>query len=188
MVLEYPDDPACAQLDRQYMLGDSILVAPVFSPEGTVEYYLPEGLWTSLIDGRAIRGGRWIREKHGYMSLPLLAREGAMIASGACEDRPDYDYPQDALVTIYSPPDGWTSSICVPLMDGEPGLSLEARRVGDRIFLEAGGSEKPWRLAVSGLEIGGAAGMRLSSEGDRALLVPEKAAGSYEIALGRSRP
>ncbi|WP_419761794.1 hypothetical protein [Algibacter miyuki] len=28
-VLEYPDDPACDYLDRQYMLGDSVLVAPV---------------------------------------------------------------------------------------------------------------------------------------------------------------
>ncbi|MFK9882575.1 TIM-barrel domain-containing protein, partial [Klebsiella pneumoniae] len=31
MMLEFPDDPACDYLDRQYMLGDSVLVAPVFS-------------------------------------------------------------------------------------------------------------------------------------------------------------
>ena len=43
MLLEFPDDPACAYLDRQYMLGDDLLVAPVFSPDGAVEYYLPDG-------------------------------------------------------------------------------------------------------------------------------------------------
>src|SRR5574344_348159 len=44
MLLEFPDDPGCRTLDRQYMLGDSLLVAPVFSPDGLVEYYLPEGI------------------------------------------------------------------------------------------------------------------------------------------------
>jgi alpha-D-xyloside xylohydrolase len=32
MVLEFPDDPGCAHLERQYMLGGDLLVAPVFSP------------------------------------------------------------------------------------------------------------------------------------------------------------
>ena len=30
MVLEYQDDDACIYLDKQYMLGESILVAPIF--------------------------------------------------------------------------------------------------------------------------------------------------------------
>lgn len=39
MVLEFPDDPTAAVLDRQYMLGEDLLVAPVFTDDGTVEYY-----------------------------------------------------------------------------------------------------------------------------------------------------
>ncbi len=36
-------------LDRQYMLGDAVMVAPVFSEAGDVEFYLPpEGRWTHL--------------------------------------------------------------------------------------------------------------------------------------------
>lgn len=31
MVLEYQDDIACTNLDRQYMFGDSLLVAPIFN-------------------------------------------------------------------------------------------------------------------------------------------------------------
>jgi alpha-D-xyloside xylohydrolase len=50
MLLEFPDDPVCALLDRQYMLGPDILVAPVFSSDNTVEYYLPGGKWAHLID------------------------------------------------------------------------------------------------------------------------------------------
>src|SRR3954449_860160 len=39
MVLEFPDDPGCAHLERQYMLGSDLLVAPVFNDEGEVSYY-----------------------------------------------------------------------------------------------------------------------------------------------------
>jgi alpha-D-xyloside xylohydrolase len=54
MLLEFPDDPACETLDRQYMLGDSLLVAPVFSHDNRVDYYVPEGRWTSLLSGQAV--------------------------------------------------------------------------------------------------------------------------------------
>lgn len=43
MMLEFQDDLACNYLDKQYMLGDSILVAPIFNEEGEANYYLPEG-------------------------------------------------------------------------------------------------------------------------------------------------
>jgi alpha-D-xyloside xylohydrolase len=41
MMLEFPGDRGCDYLDRQYMLGDSLLVAPVFTYDGMVDYYLP---------------------------------------------------------------------------------------------------------------------------------------------------
>ena len=77
MVLEFPDDRTCHAIDTQYMLGDSLLVAPVFSPDGEVEVYLPEGRWTSVFDGSVETGGRWLRQQHGFMTLPLYVREGA---------------------------------------------------------------------------------------------------------------
>lgn len=38
MFVEFPDDPACRTLDRQYMFGPSMLVAPVFTFSGEVSY------------------------------------------------------------------------------------------------------------------------------------------------------
>lgn len=38
MFVEFPDDPACRTLDRQYMFGPSMLVAPVFTCSGEVSY------------------------------------------------------------------------------------------------------------------------------------------------------
>nr|WP_111570641.1 TIM-barrel domain-containing protein [Halanaerobium saccharolyticum] len=54
MLLEFQDDPGCDYLDRQFMLGDSLMVAPVFNEDGKVKYYLPEGCWTIFLSGEVI--------------------------------------------------------------------------------------------------------------------------------------
>jgi len=82
MLLEFPGDPACDYLDRQYMLGESLLVAPVFSNDGTVAYYLPTGRWTHLITGEVVEGPGWMRETHTAMSLPLMVRPNSIIPVG----------------------------------------------------------------------------------------------------------
>ncbi len=64
MFLEFPDDPTTQWLDRQYMLGPSLLVAPVFVPvEEESIYYIPKGRWTYYWDQtRTILGPLWVRE------------------------------------------------------------------------------------------------------------------------------
>lgn len=76
MVIEFQNDPVCAFLDRQYMLGDKMLVAPVFDPEGWVEFYLPEGTWVSVdgSDKRVVTSGKFFREKRGYLEMPIYIR------------------------------------------------------------------------------------------------------------------
>jgi alpha-D-xyloside xylohydrolase len=83
MMMEFPEDPTCLYLDRQYMLGESILVAPIFNSEGVADFYLPEGKWTSLITGESVVGGSWRSEKHGYTSLPLYILESTLTQNGA---------------------------------------------------------------------------------------------------------
>jgi alpha-D-xyloside xylohydrolase len=76
MHMEFPDDPACAYLDQQYMLGSRILVSPVFSEDGRQRFYLPEGNWVHLISREPAQGGRWMEGRYDYFSLPLYVREG----------------------------------------------------------------------------------------------------------------
>ncbi|MFC9919949.1 alpha-xylosidase [Agromyces binzhouensis] len=79
MQLAFPGDPAVAHLDRQYLLGPDLLVAPVFSASGEVEYYLPEGAWTNWFTREVVEGGGWRRERHGFDTVPLWIRGGAAI-------------------------------------------------------------------------------------------------------------
>ena len=76
MHLEFPEDPACRYLDQQYMLGDRLLVSPVFSPSGHQQFYLPKGKWVHLLDKTAEEGGCWKEGTYDYFSLPLYVREG----------------------------------------------------------------------------------------------------------------
>lgn len=117
MALEFPDDPATAYLDRQYMLGPDLVVAPVFSADGEVDLYLPEGTWTHLLTGERVAGGRWRRERHDVLSLPLYVRPGAVLPWGAREDRPDYDYLDGLTLRVFAGGEG-TVTVTVTTPDG----------------------------------------------------------------------
>ncbi|MBS1704815.1 MAG: alpha-xylosidase [Armatimonadetes bacterium] len=102
MHLEFPHDPTCDVVDRQYMLGDSLLVAPVFTESGEVTFYVPEGRWTSLIDRSVVEGPRWVKQTHGPLSLPLLVRPNSIIPMGQDTDC-NYD-PRDTVTVEWFEP------------------------------------------------------------------------------------
>ena len=119
MMLEFPDDPACDTLDRQYMMGESLLVAPVFHADSHVDYYLPDGQWTSLLDGRKVQGGHWQKETHDFLSLPLMVRPGTVLPMGKHDDRPDYDYTDGLELHVYQLAEGQTVTVKIPDLKGQ---------------------------------------------------------------------
>jgi alpha-D-xyloside xylohydrolase len=78
LLLAFPEDPTAWFLDQQYMLGPDLMVAPVFTASGEVTFYLPAGQWRNYFTNEVIEGGRWITETHGFNTLPLYARKGAL--------------------------------------------------------------------------------------------------------------
>ena len=151
MVLEFPDDPTCLYLDRQYMLGERLLVAPIFSETGEVLYYVPEGRWTNLITGETVIGGKWRREKHDYFSLPLLVRPNSLIAIGANRQRPDFDYADNVTFHLFELEDGGTARAVVHDLQGNPTLAVTASRSGSVIEIAAEGAVKPWHVVLRGI-------------------------------------
>ncbi len=102
MVLEFTDDICCEELDRQYMLGDSLLVAPIFSDDGSVDYYLPAGEWTHFLSGEVKQGGGWMNDVYDYFSLPLFVRENSIIPIGNNYQTPEYDYTDGLTIHIFA--------------------------------------------------------------------------------------
>lgn len=74
LVLDWPDDAHCRQIEDQYMFGPSYLVAPVVEEDANARrIYLPEGKWRDYWEGQAapiLEGGRWLED----YPAPLLEK------------------------------------------------------------------------------------------------------------------
>jgi alpha-D-xyloside xylohydrolase len=151
MILEFPEDPACVYLDRQYMLGDVFLVAPIFGPEGEVSYYLPAGKWINILNNKVISGGTWRTERHDYFSLPLLARQNSAAALGNNKRRPDYDYAEGICFHVFELEEGRSASVPVYNLKGERESLFTVSRKGSVYTAENEGAKKPWKLLLRGL-------------------------------------
>jgi len=138
MLLEFPDDPAVAYVDRQYLLGGDLLVAPVFRADGQVQLYLPQGVWTNVLTGERVTGGGWRTEQHGFDSLPLYARDGAVIPVGTREDRPDYDYLEGLTLDVYPSSADGVRTVRVVTPEGRS-ASFTVERSGGRATITSEG-------------------------------------------------
>ena len=148
MVLEFPEDPTTHSLDRQYMLGERLLVAPIFREDGDVQYYVPEGRWTNFITGDVIEGGRWVKENHGYLTLPFLARPNSLIAVGANDQRPDYDYADGVSLHLFELADGASATEQVYSTKVELQLTAKAERNGSQIVITVEGATQAWNVVL----------------------------------------
>lgn len=148
MVLEYQDDLACSYLDKQYMLGDSILVAPIFNEAGIAEYYLPAGKWTNYITGKQYEGGRWIKEHHDYLSIPMLIKENTLIAIGSENRKPDYDFRKDVSILAYNLKENEKTATKVFDMDSKEVLKVEVVKKDSKVIITSEGTEGAWNFVL----------------------------------------
>jgi len=81
LALEFPDDPAVATIDDEYLLGPALLVAPVFEPGARERFvYLPAGDWCSLENpAEHYGGGRYYQVPAPLERVPLFVRRGATL-------------------------------------------------------------------------------------------------------------
>jgi alpha-D-xyloside xylohydrolase len=182
MLLEFPDDPACAYLDLQYMLGDSLLVAPVFSHDCVVNYYVPAGRWTSLLDGKVIEGPRWMRETHDYMSLPLLVRPNSVLPVGSNTERPDYDYSEDVTLRIYELESGKRVQAEIPSTEGNIATRFDIWREGDNLHIKRTGESKSWQILLVNIH-SAESNTDVNPTPDGVLLSPKSSVDAIEIKI-----
>jgi len=142
MVLEYPDDPACRYLDRQYMLGSSILVAPIFRADGVAEYYLPKGSWTDLLTNRMVEGGSWRREKMDFMKLPLFVKANSIIPVSAEAQRPHWSCGEPLILDVFDLDMGAEFNVRVAAANGEETVFSVQRRAGEIAFRSDGKAKR----------------------------------------------
>ncbi|WP_051537819.1 alpha-xylosidase [Treponema sp. C6A8] len=181
MHLEFEDDLNCAYLDRQYMLGDSILVAPVFTPSPDGQpvpqtFYLPEGQWTHLISGKKYSGNRWITDTYDYFSLPVFVKENSIIPFGNEKNRPDYDYKKQSEWNLF------ISSNCSDPIKGQildsdgkelSALTVEKEACDNKVILKFKASDLN-KICLHGFEVQGVTDCKFTKSENGFVLTPEK--------------
>lgn len=108
------------------MLGDSLLVAPVFH-DSQAKFYLPSGKWTDFWTDEVVQGPKWIiRDDYPIDLIPVFVKAGSVLLLGPeGVDVPDYDYAkvelevrtyqlgQKAQVKVPDLKGGWAGSVTV---------------------------------------------------------------------------
>lgn len=185
LFVEFPEDPTCAYLDLQYMLGDALLVAPVFSGSGRVRYYVPAGSWTHWFTGKTIEGPRWIEETCSFREIPLLVRPHSILPLGAEEERPDYTYADGVEFRVYQLKENEPARVGIPDEKGKACAQLSVLRREQTYEIQAEGKLANWSVLIVGANKKGAIvsgqgkvelvpeGMRLIPQTSRCTLVIE---------------
>lgn len=184
MVMEFQDDPTAFYLERQYMLGGSLLVAPVLSETGEVSYYLPKGKWANFFTGAVTDGGMWRNERHGYLSIPLFVRPNRIIALGSESDRPDYDYAQNVTLLISPLDQNSKAFTTVCNENGEEELAVCVERDCNIIKITTSGVGKPWTAKLLGIDsVHATQGGTIKCSGNSIIVTPEHFTGMINITL-----
>ena len=79
------NSPNAYKVKNQYIFGDQLMVCPITKRQdkrlnlSSVDVWLPEGRWTDIFNGRIYQGGRWAKMYRDLDSIPVLAKEGAIV-------------------------------------------------------------------------------------------------------------
>lgn len=80
LVSDYSDDTATYDIFNEYLIGNSILAAPVIFGEKTKRVYLPKGDWYDFFTGEKHSGGSYIEiDTSNLDTIPVYVRENSII-------------------------------------------------------------------------------------------------------------
>jgi alpha-D-xyloside xylohydrolase len=93
LVLDAPADKRLYTVDDQYMIGDRMMVAPIFveevsgapqgpshrNPDGSRRVVLPEGAWHDFWTGQALQGGAEISVPASTEKIPVYVKAGSIV-------------------------------------------------------------------------------------------------------------
>jgi alpha-D-xyloside xylohydrolase len=140
--LEYPSDPHTPYIDRQYLLGPYLLVAPVFNEEGRCNVYLPEGRWHDWWNGTVVEGPRYLQLTVPIERLPLFVRGDSLLPLAPVMDhvgQREWE-PIELQVRVQN-------EARLRFFDPQHPVETEARRRGDEVEVSLG-VEAPLKLEI----------------------------------------
>ena len=78
-IMDYPAEGSLALVEDQYMVGDRMLVAPVFAGQTSRKVVLPPGAWCDYWTGSSVEGGKAISVPTPLDRIPVYVRAGSVL-------------------------------------------------------------------------------------------------------------
>jgi alpha-D-xyloside xylohydrolase len=101
LTLDFPDDEKLHSVDDQYMMGDRILVAPLFAGERSREVVLPAGTWHSFWTGEQFTGGRSHAIDGAQENIPVFVKAGSILPLGGLGLTTEAESTRELTVAVY---------------------------------------------------------------------------------------
>jgi alpha-glucosidase len=82
LLMEFPNDPRLANLSDEWLMGPSLLAAPILQPGGKRSVYLPAGGWYAFGTNALLNGNQTIQITAGLDEIPAYVRAGSILPLG----------------------------------------------------------------------------------------------------------
>ena len=79
LVLDAPQDQRLYKVDDQYMVGDRMMVAPLFAGEPTRKVVMPQGEWHDFWTGERVQGGTEFSLPASTDRIPVYVKSGSVV-------------------------------------------------------------------------------------------------------------
>jgi alpha-D-xyloside xylohydrolase len=79
LVLDAPKEVKLQNVDDQYMIGDRMMVAPLFAGEPDRKVVLPQGAWHNFWTGEPLKGGTEIQVPASADKIPVYVKSGSIV-------------------------------------------------------------------------------------------------------------
>lgn len=110
LLMDYSNDPALAEVDDEYLIGDRLLVAPLFAGEAQRTVVLPKGDWHDFWTGTPVAGGRKFTLSGDTRNIPVYVKSGSVLPWAKISQHADAKESRQLEVRVYG--DGhlaWTA-------------------------------------------------------------------------------
>jgi alpha-D-xyloside xylohydrolase len=140
LILDDPADPALVDCDDQFMVGDRMMVAPLFDGEPSRMVILPRGNWHDFWTGGTIAGGRKIEVQASYERIPVYVKAGSLVPIGGIANCTADQKTRELTVRIFG--DG---SLSFNMGEGNQPELLLAWKNGEGL-IEQHGTARPYTV------------------------------------------
>ena len=153
MAYEFPSDALAAFAQDQFMVGSSILVAPLTSSAASVRFYVPAGEWTNIFTRETLSGPRFASRKEEPGSFPVYVRPNSIITTLSNPDSRSsgHSFLDNITFTCFAPVDGKVAACEVFDDKGKASGVINVLKEGNKITVKTDGFGRNKRIALTGI-------------------------------------